>query len=331
MCASKIVIETFHSQALADNPLGDEAIRRVPVYLPPGYDQGEDRYPVVYLLAAFARRGLKFLNDDMWEETIQERLDRLIETQAIRPMLVVMPDASTRYGGSQYLNSTATGNYTDHILELVSHIDVTFRSAAKRGQRAVMGHSSGGYGALLFGMRYPEVFGLVADHSGDKYFELVFQPDFGVFLRYYERAGEEGLRQMLADPGKALRQGTPFTALAVAAMAACYSPNPEAPFGFDLPFDLHNGRLRPEVWARWQALDPVHMVEQYAEALRSLQLLFFDCGTRDEHNLLYGARIFAQELEKHGIVHTFEEFDDGHRNVDYRFDVSLRAISQSMG
>jgi enterochelin esterase family protein len=119
MPASQVIIEGFHSQALEGNPLGDPATRRVPVYLPPGYDAGK-RYPSLYLLAAYSYRGLKFLNDDLWEENIQQRLDRLIASGLVRPMIVVMPDASTRYGGSQYLNSAATGRYEDSIVELVS-------------------------------------------------------------------------------------------------------------------------------------------------------------------------------------------------------------------
>ncbi len=119
MTQSQIIIENFHSQSLEGNPLGDPATRRVPVYLPPDFDP-EQGYPSVYLLAAFAARGLKLLNDDLWQENIQERLDRLIASGGIQSMIVVMPDASTRYGGSQYLNSSATGQYEDSILELVA-------------------------------------------------------------------------------------------------------------------------------------------------------------------------------------------------------------------
>lgn len=328
--SSQIVIEQFESQALKANPLNDPATRKVPVYLPPGYEKGEQRYPTVYILAAFAERGLKLLNDSLWKENIQERMDRLIVEKKVQPMIMVLPDASTRYGGSQYLNSSATGRYEDHILELVKYFDRKYRTKSERDARAVIGHSSGGYGAMVLGMRHADVFGLVADHSGDKSFELVFKPEFGEFLQYYEQAGEEGLEQLLNDPGGSLSRGAPFRALSIAAMAACFSPNPEERFGFDLPFDLHTGELRQEVWGRWEALDPVHMVEEYADNLRSLELLFFDCGTRDEYNLLFGARQFAAQLDEHEIQYRFEEFDGGHRHVSYRFDVSLAAISEAM-
>ncbi len=329
MPESEIKIETFHSQALENNPLNDPATRRVPVYLPPGYHEGSQRYPVVYLLAAFAARGLKLLNDSLWEENIQERLDRLIASGEIDPMIVVLPDASTRYGGSQYLNSSATGQYEDHILELVDYIDAHYRTLPQREQRAVMGHSSGGYGALRLAMRCADTFGLAAAHAPDVYFEMVYQKDFPHLLRYFEKAGEEGVQTLLADPGAALAKGASFYALATAAMAACYSPNPEATLGFDLPFDTYTGEHEPEVWAHWQAADPVHMVGEYADALRGLKLLYLDCGLYDEENLLYGCRILSKRLNDLNILHTYEEFEGGHRNTQHRYDVSLKAISDA--
>ena len=326
---SQIIIEEFRSQALEGNPLRDPATRSVPVYLPPDYD-AKQRYPSVYLLPAFGYRGLKFLSDDLWEENIQQRLDRLIGEGSILPLIVVMPDGSTRYGGSQYLNSSATGNYEDHLLELVGYIDKKYPTLADVEHRAVAGHSSGGFGALRLGMLHADTFGLVADHSGDKYFEMEFKPDFGGLLRFAERGGEEAIREMLRDPGQALRNGAPFLVLDVLAMSACYSPNPSAPLGFDLPLDLHSGQLRPDVWARWLAYDPVETVEEYEEALRSLQLLYFDCGRFDEYNLLYGTRLLTEKLRALGIPFQFEEYDGGHHNMRHRYDVSLAAISAAM-
>ncbi len=178
-------------------------------------------------------------------------------------------------------------------------------------------------------MMHPDIFGLVADHSGDKYFEMTFKADFPILLQYLEKVGEQGVAALLEDPAAALRQGAPFQALGLAATAACFSPNPKAALGFDLPFDTRSGELRSEVWARWLAFDPVEMVEEYAEALRSLRLLYFDCGLYDEYNLLYGARIFAERLSAQQIPFRYEEFEGGHRNIKHRYDVSLTAISEA--
>ena len=329
MSGSKVIIEEFHSQALEANPLGDPAIRRVPVYLPMGYNE-KQRYASLYLLAGFGSRGLRFLNDDLWQENIPEQLDRLISEGRVRPLIVVMPDASTRYGGSQYVNSIATGNYEDHILELVGYIDGKFSTIPDSKHRAIAGHSSGGFGALRFGMLHPDIFGLVADHSGDKYFEMGFKPNFGELLRYYEAVGETGLAALLQDPGDGLRNGAPHEVLSLLATAAAYSPNPKATLGFDLPLDLHTGALRPDVWARWLAFDPVEIVDQYSDALKSLRLLYLDCGRFDEYNLLYGARMFTEKLRALGIPFQYEEYDGSHRYMKHRYDVSFAAISAAM-
>jgi enterochelin esterase family protein len=329
MSASQVIIEEFHSQALERNPLGDPATRRVPVYLPLGYDE-KQRYPTLYLLAGFGSRGLRFLNDDLWQENIPAQLDRLIAEGRVRPLIAVLPDASTRYGGSQYVNSAATGNYEDHILELVAYIDNKYPTLADRDHRAIAGHSSGGFGALRFGMLHPETFGLVADHSGDKYFEMGFKPNFGELCRFNERVGEEGMAELLRNPGAGLQTGAPHEVLSLLATAAAYSPNSQAPLGFDLPVDLHTGALRPDVWARWLQFDPVEIVDQHADALKSLRLLYLDCGRFDEYNLLYGARIFTDKLRALDIPFHYEEYDGSHRYMKHRYDVSFAAISAAM-
>jgi enterochelin esterase family protein len=331
MANSQIIIDEFNSSTLINNPLGDPIRRKTPVYLPYGEkEDGSQTYPVIYLLTAFAARGIKLLNDSLWEENIPQRLDRLIANGEIDPMIVVMPDASTRYGGSQYLDSSATGNYMSYILELVEYIDSSYPTSTDRNQRAVMGHSSGGYGALRLGMAHPETFGLVAAHAPDLNFEMVYRKDIPKFMRFFDKAGEQGLRELLADPAGMLAKGVSFYALAMAAMASCYSPNPNSPWGFDLPFDTFTGELRPEVWARWLENDPIHLIDEYREALCSLKLLYIDCGMYDEEDLLYGARSFTQRLIEHQIPHYFEVFEGGHRHSDFRYDVSLKMISEKI-
>jgi len=73
------------------------------------------------------------------------------------------------------------------------------------------------------------------------------------------------------------------------------------------------------------------VVTQHADALRSLRLLYVDCGTKDEFHLHHGARRFVRELSKLGIAHHYEEFDDGHMNVPYRYDTSLPMLARALG
>ncbi len=332
----QIIIETISSEVLRDNPLGDPFERRVPVYLPPGYAADQPRYPTVYLLTGFTGRGTLMINDATFDESIQERLDRLIATGDIAPLIVVLPDAFTRYGGSQYLNSSATGRYEDHLIhEVIPHIDHHFHTRPEASFRAIAGKSSGGFGALVQAMRHPHLFGAMACHSGDMAFDYCYQPDFVKFINAAARNGinsDESLRDWLASFSPKMYPKPPafFDVLHMAAMSACYSPNPGSPTGFDLPFDLHTGKLRPEVWQRWLAHDPLTMLEQpeHRAALRQMRLIYLDCGNQDEYALHLGARQFSQRLTELAMPHHYEEFDGGHRNIQFRYDVSLKAISR---
>ncbi len=326
---TSVIIEQFTSRVLANNPLGDPAVRQLPIILPPDYESSGKRYPVIYGLTGFTGSGPMLLNVSAWQPNLQQRIDRLMAEGKLHPAIYVLPDCFTRYGGSQYVNSTAIGRYEDYVVdELVPHVDRTYRTIAGPAGRGVFGKSSGGYGALTLGMRHPEVFGAVACHSGDMYFELVYLPDFPKFLNAIQKAG--GLEKWWIEfERKAKKENRDVEAAEILAMAAAYSPAlaPGAqPFPIDFPFDLETGELQAEVWARWLKLDPVRMVDRFADSLKQLRLLFIDCGTRDEFNLHFGARIFVKKLKALGIPYEYEEFDDGHMNIQYRYDVSLPKI-----
>ncbi len=327
---SRVDIVLHESDVLKGNFLGDPYVRRVGVYVPDGYDESK-RYPSAYLLAGFTGRGTMMLNESAWDENIQQRLDRLIATGTIQPMIVVLPDCFTKYGGSQYINSDGTGRYEDYFIqELVPYIDAHYRTIPERRRRGVAGKSSGGYGAMIQGMRHPEVFGAVACHSGDMYFDLCYRSDFPPFLRSISKyGGVEGFIKTFREvhPKKGDFQGI----LSTVGYAACYSPNVDSPWGFDVPFDIETGEWKDEVWARWVAWDPIELIPQYGDALRSLDVLFLDAGLRDEFNLQYGARTMVARLQRAGIPYHHEEFDDGHFDISYRYDVSLKAFSDAWG
>jgi S-formylglutathione hydrolase FrmB len=328
---TQVIIEQFTSRVLADNPLGDPATRSLPIILPPDYETSRKRYPVIYGLTGFTGSGLSMLNFAAWQPNFPQRIDRLMAEGKLLPAIYVLPDCFTRYGGSQYLNSTAIGRYEDFIVgEIVPHIDRTYRTSAEPAGRGVFGKSSGGYGAIMLGMKHPDVFGAVACHSGDMAFELCYVSDFPKFLLAIHTAG--GLEKWWQEfDTKVKKEHRDVEAVNVLAMAAAYSPNPAArPLPIDFPFDLDTCELKPHVWARWLDLDPVRIADRYAGNLKKLRLLFIDCGTRDEFNLQFGARIFVKKLKALGVPHEYEEFDDGHLNVQYRYDVSLPKIARAL-
>jgi enterochelin esterase family protein len=329
----RVVPVQFESRALKGNPLGDPHVRTVPVYLPPGYDdpaQAKRRYPTAYVLTGFTGRGTMLLNDHGWTAPLDRRLDRLIGSGKVQPLIAVMPDCFTKYGGSQYLDSSAHGLYETHLIkELVPYVDRTFRTKPSAKHRAVLGKSSGGFGAIVHGLRHPDVFGSLADHSGDAAFEYCYLSDFPAVVRAVSKHGSlekwwaafQKLPKVTYDWMKVLN---------VIAMAAAYSPNPRKPLRVDLPFDLKTGEIDDKVWKRWLAWDPVRMLDQerYRKAAKKLELVFVDCGTKDEFNLDLGARMLVEQLKKAGAKVVHEEFDDGHMDIPYRYDRSLEALSK---
>jgi S-formylglutathione hydrolase FrmB len=320
------VVSTRHeSTVLRGNAAGDPHIRDLHIYLPAGYDAGDERYPVVFCLTGFTGRGRMLLNDNAFAPNLAERMDRLFSEGRIKPMIAVMPDCFTYYGGSQYINSTATGRYEDYLAEeLVPFVDENFRTIAERDSRAVIGKSSGGYGSLIMGLRHADIFGLVCSTSGDAYFEFCYPNDFPAAFRAIKGDPAGYMKRLWAEE----RKPKDFhPALNTIGMAACYSPDGAS---FDMPFDLETGEIREDVWSRWLEHDPVRLVEKHVENLKSLNLLYIDAGTRDEFNLDIGARVLSRKLTEFGVDHLHEEFDDGHFNITYRYDRSLELISERL-
>ena len=113
-------------------------------------------------------------------------------------------------------------------------------------------------------------------------------------------------------------------------MAATYDPDPKAPNGFRLPFNLETGEMLEDAWRRWQRHDPIHMVARHAKALKSLRGIYVDCGSRDQYHIHYGTRTLSKRLSEAGIGHRYEEFEDNHSDVDYRMDVSLPFLTKAL-
>lgn len=127
------------------------------VYLPAGYERGNKRYPVLYLLHG---RG-----DTMTAWTrIKPELDRLIATRQVPPVLAVLPDAPWSGRGSYYVDSAYTGADPGRPVEtaltrdLVANVDATYRTSATRDGRLVGGYSMGGYGALRYALAHQDLF-----------------------------------------------------------------------------------------------------------------------------------------------------------------------------
>ncbi len=316
------VVEIQHeSSALAGNPLGDDPVRKLHLIVPDDLDH-ETPVPCVWYLAGYAGVGRSMLSHDPWQEGLAERVARLEKEARIGKMIVALPDAFTKLGGCQYLSSPAVGDYETYLLSELREV-VTSRYAISG--HGIAGKSSGGYGAIVHAMRRPDLFDAVVCHSGDMGFELSLYPDLPKLMNAVRDHG--GVEALVASFDRALKKksGRWFGPISMLALAAVYSPDESEPLGIGLPFDLENGTLDAARLEKWKAWDPVQMIddEKCQAALRAMKLVFIDCGTKDEHGLHWGALQFHRKLERHGISHVYETFDDGHRGTGYRLDESL--------
>ena len=325
----EINIDFIESAALRGNPLGDPSNRPVAVYLPQNYDrEGSKRYPVLYCLHGYTGDVAALVSARPWETNAVQWIDRLIDEGKMPAAILVIVDGFTRLGGSQYMNSIHNGNYADYVIdEVIPHVDRRYRTIASEGGRAVLGKSSGGFGSLFLCMTRPGVFGAFASHSGDSYFTYAHPPafpavhrtlekfhwDIGAFVEHFEQQQK--------------RQTSEYQTIEMLGYAAAYSPRSAKAFDLDLPVDRKTGQLVEDVFARWRAYDPADMCVAKKPELERLRLRFLDCGRRDEYGLDIGARVFAQRVRDLGLDVVHEEFDDDHRNVGYRYAVSMPLLA----
>lgn len=314
--------------SLQDNPLGDAVERELHLIVPDDLEPGE-AVPCIWYLAGYAGVGRSMLAGDPWQEGLEDRLKRLRAEGKIGKLILALPDAFTMLGGAQYLNSPAIGRYRDYLSEDLPELVEAHYAISQHG---IAGKSSGGYGALRHGIWRPDRFVAVACSSGDMLFELSLLKDLPVLMNAIRDHGslEAMWEAFVQSPNK--KSGRWFGPMSVLAMAAAYSPNAEAPLGIDLPFDLSTGALRPEVFARWLAQDPVRLVDEpeVQDALSALKLLYIDCGDHDEHALHWGALLLHSKLEAAGVPHRYESFKGGHRQTSHRLDVFLPLLDSAL-
>jgi Putative esterase len=322
------------SELLRGNPLSDPHDRPLWVYTPPGYaaDPGR-RYPAVYVIQGFTGHLSMWRNRSAFEQPFIETADAVFAAGQAPPAIVVYVDAWTSYGGSQFVDSPATGRYHSYLCqEVVPWVDERYRTVADPGHRAIMGKSSGGYGAMITPMLRPDLFGLLATHAGDSLYEQCYLREFGAAVRAL-RGYDGDIWKWWKD----FRSRVPFTnpvdalLLGLLGVAAAFSAHDDGTI--DLPFDTRTGVVRPDVWQRWLDLDPVRMAPRYADALSSLRAIWIDAGTRDEYFLDVGAEAVRAQLRMIGIpderIH-FELFDGAHGSIGYRYPMSLAWLCQRM-
>ncbi len=299
----------FASELLRPNPLGDPAERPLWVYLPPGYPGQAQRYPSVYLLPGYGGSVANWRNQPTYGRPVLEMIDEAFASGQAPPAVVVCVDGWTRYGGSQYIDSAGTGRYQSYLCdEIVPYVDGRYHTIAGRDHRALVGKSSGGFGALVAAMLRPDVFGGCASHAGDAFYEMVYQPYMPQIVRSL-RDWDGDIHAWWADfqarcPD--VRRGDRILEY-VLGVAACFSPGADgAP---QLPVDTRTGEMKQDIWRQWLDWDPVRMIPRYAGQLRSLRGIWINAGSADEFYLDLGAQAMRRALGTIGITGDGLRFD----------------------
>jgi enterochelin esterase-like enzyme len=315
---------TVHGRALEGNLEGDSPDRPVVVYLPPSYAKDTTRrYPVLYFLHGYTATAEAYVKS----LAVPDSLDRAVAAGA-REMIVVIPDAFTKYSGSMFSNSPTIGDWETFIAQdLTTFIDKRYRTIASREGRGLAGHSMGGYGTMRIAMKQPAAFAALYAMSSCCLMNDPAARGAGPGARGDAAARGAGAPARGDGRGAAAGRGGGM-ANALSAQAAAWAPNTKTPPFFDLP--TKDGEIQPLIAAKWIANSPLVMVDQYVPALKSMRAIALDVGNQDP---FVGTNTqLAESLTRLDVTHTFEVYDGDHGNrIRERFESQvLRFFSQHL-
>jgi predicted alpha/beta superfamily hydrolase len=313
----KVVRRAFVATSLQNNQAGEDPLRQLSVYLPPDYEKGTQRYPVIYVLHGYG--GTDSLMMNVWVN-FKRLLDKAISTGKMRPMIVVTPNSYTKLLGSFYTNSSAAGNWANYIgKDVVEYMDKNFRTIPDRKSRGLCGHSMGGNGALKLGMMFADTFSAVYALSPAV---LNWYGDFSLASGGFKRISKLNSAEVIA---KELNQSDGnggfdvFFAGVLTAMARGYSPNPakkEMFADFPVTYVGDSAVYHPDVISKWESEFPFNMIDHYLPQLRSLTALKLDWGRNEDFpHIPYSSLQFSKKLEAYRISHFAEEYIGDHGNM----------------
>ncbi len=307
----------IESEVLRKNPLKDTHVRRNPIVFPRA-EAPKQGWPVIFVLAGYAGNGTKYFSDKGFENNFVQILDAAIHKGAAPRAVYVFVDAWTCWGGSQFVNSSGTGNYQDYIIkELVPAVETSFAVDRKIGKWCVFGGSSGGYGALHLSSQFPQIFPWAVAIAPDCFFEASLLPEIYKAIPIIEKVGGVGAVLEKLKEGSFLSKKEAFTVLNAIAMTLCYSPATNKD-GLKFPIHQSTGLRDNNVWKKWKEKDPVYFLSDRKENLKKVCGIYLDVGTRDQFHLQYGARQIKEQLKKLGVSLSYSEFDGTHSDIGAR-------------
>jgi enterochelin esterase-like enzyme len=264
------------------------------------------------------------------EPSLVQRLDALVAEGRCPPFRAVVPDCTTRLGGSQYLDSEGFGPYASFVLDDV--LPAVEAAYATTGAWGATGRSSGAYGAFQLALHRPGRLSAIAMNAPDCAFELGYLEDLGKAVRAIHAAG--GVAAFVhALWTRPKLDGDSFAAMNVLAMACAYAGDAsQRPVPATLPFDVEAGTLDLDAFLRWKRWDPVEQARspEVCGVLRGLRYVGLECGDRDEYGLHLGAARLHHALTAGGVEVDYGLFPGGHRGTAWRYDVTLPKLVHAL-
>ena len=323
--ASKLLQLKVPAPSLKGNLLGDPTEQPVYVYLPLGYEGSTKRYPTLYLLHGFTSDSSVWINGQYQGMKLQTLMDDSIKNGRVREMIVVAANGSNAYKGSFYRNSAVTGNWEDFIFrDLVNYVDTNYRTIPRAESRGIAGHSMGGYGSVMLGMKHPEIFSAVYALSPCC---LAMEADMSEANSAWVGVLQLTSKDQLSGPPQSFQQ---FFYSAFIALSAALSPNPNrAPFFVDFPFESKSGTCKSPAegklltdtpcvqrneaaYAKWRSNLPVYIAEANKDNLKKLRGIFLDYGEKEEfQHIRLGVGLLSNTFSQLNIPHEFEIYADG--------------------
>ena len=138
-----VVHKTFYSQVL-NHDIGYN------IYLPPGYKDGDEKYPVVYHIHGWTGNE----SSEIWS------LEKAYKNRRVITVFVNAISTEKEYFDALLQIESVLLN------ELIPHIDGKFRTDAPRENRMLSGFSMGGCMAFYYAVKHPDVFGSVTAYAG---------------------------------------------------------------------------------------------------------------------------------------------------------------------
>lgn len=281
-----------HGASLEGNLEGNAVDREAWVFLPPGYDANPGkRYPVVYFLHGF------FATPKMYDDLVkfQEAVDAA--AAAGNELILVMPDAHTKFKGSFYSASPTTGDFEEFVArDLVGFIDKTFRTIATPASRGLSGHSMGGYGTFRVALNQPGVFSSIYAMAACCMVPRTYTVD---------------QLQKIAAITPEQFANAPMSEAGSLAVLSAWAPDPQNAPSY-IASGIKDGAVDPVFQARVAANSPLVMLPQHLASYRGLEAIAFDVGDKD--SLIKDSRLMDEALTSYGIAHRFTVFDGDHGN-----------------